>query len=161
MTGKERRFCDAYLQLRDAKEAAVAAGYLPLFARSAGMKLLAKEEILRYLGQKEEERRSRSYDQAVLCGLERLAFGSGNDGAELLFSSPEELQEKLPALDLFRVSELRKTKSDAVEVKFYDRFRAMELLLEVANRGKDGESMRTLLQALGKASSFEGGTTDE
>lgn len=161
MTGKERRFCEAYLVMRDAKEAAVAAGYLPLFARSTGLKLLAKEEVRQWLRRAEQQKRCEAYDQAVLSGLERLAFGNANDSAQLLFYSEEELREQLPMLDLFRVSELRKTRSDAIEVKFYDRFRAMELLLQVADRGEHHASIYQLMQALGQASSTEGGTEDE
>jgi len=162
MTKKERQFAEAYVRLRDEKEAAIACGIPAVLARSTGLIFLQKKAVQHYLDEAEAKTVVFDAEKAVAAGLYRLAFGGGNDAAELLYLSADEVSEVLPKLDLFRVSELKKTKSDAVELKFYDRFRAMELLLELAARSDHRDSMKELLKALDDSSSLvEGGTNEE
>jgi hypothetical protein len=60
-------------------------------------------------------------------GYERLAFGSISDSVKLLF--PENLShEDLEKMDLFNISEIKKSKDGAMEIKFFDRLRALEKL---------------------------------
>jgi hypothetical protein len=71
----------------------------------------------------------------VRAGLERIAFGSANDAAYLVFSEEIPEPEKLEKLDLFNVSEIKRVKGGGVEVKLFDRQKAMERLYEYSDSG--------------------------
>lgn len=75
-----------------------------------------------------------SCKKRVLLGYERLAFGSTADAFKLLMgdSPPELLAENM---DLFNVAEIKKPKDGAMEIKFFDRIKALEHLETVP----DGE----------------------
>ena len=46
----------------------------------------------------------------------------------LLFESEEKILEGLPQLDLFNVSEIKRVKGGGMEIKFFDRIKALEKL---------------------------------
>ncbi len=66
----------------------------------------------------------------VLLGYERLAFGSTADAFKLLMdnASPEMLAENM---NLFNVAEIKKPKDGAMEIKFFDRIKALEHLGDI------------------------------
>lgn len=61
-------------------------------------------------------------------GLTRLAFGRVNDAVRLLARIGELDDRTISSLDLYCVSEIRQTKEGCLEIKFYDRIKAFELL---------------------------------
>lgn len=65
-------------------------------------------------------------------GLRRLAFGEIKDAVLLLYENEEEILSRLDGLDLFNVSEIKKPKGGGTEIKFFDRFRAIDKLSELA-----------------------------
>lgn len=64
----------------------------------------------------------------ALDGLRRLAFGPVNDAVRLLVQIHELDSGIIQALDLFQVSEIKQNKEGMLEIKFYDRLKALELL---------------------------------
>ncbi len=63
---------------------------------------------------------------SVKSGYEKLAYGKVNDAVQLMFRdglTPRELKK----LDLYSVAEMKQTK-DGLEIKFYDRMKALEAL---------------------------------
>lgn len=66
-------------------------------------------------------------------GLRRLAFGEIRDAVSLLFESEDSIVEKLPRLDLFNVSEIKRVKGGGMEIKFFDRLKALDRLLQEAD----------------------------
>ena len=84
----------------------------------------------------------------MFAGLSRLAFGAANDAAKLVFADDLPPKEMLDALDLFHVSELKRVKGGGVEVKLFDRQRAMERLLELSASADASASAAALLSAL-------------
>ena len=60
-------------------------------------------------------------------GYQRLAFGSISDAVSLLFMQ-NPTQEELRAMDLFSVSEIKRPKDGTMEIKFFDRLKALEKL---------------------------------
>lgn len=84
----------------------------------------------------------------VTEGLRRLAFGDINDAVRLAFSdelpSPAELQR----MDLFNVSEIKRVKGGGVEIRIFDRLKALERLYDYAHAGENGEMAASLLAAL-------------
>lgn len=119
ITPKEQIFCYWYARTGNGREAAQRAGYGAQSAKTA-WRLLAQPAVQKRVG---EELRQTDGEQEVLLGLRRLAFGNGNDALELLDACDNKQD-----LDLFHVSEMKRLKDGAVELKFYDRLKAMEKL---------------------------------
>ena len=89
--------------------------------------------------QKEIERlcAQRTPSGEVVTGLRRIAFGSVADAMKLLFS-PEGLD--FDSLDLYCVSEIKVAKGGGMEIKFFDRIKALEKLSEQLGGGETGAS---------------------
>ena len=85
---------------------------------------------------KTAEEKNMTSDYAIKSGLERLAFGRTNDAAELVFAE-EITPHKIRQADLFNVSEIKKVKGGGVEIKFFDRLKALEKLSEISQSGND------------------------
>lgn len=83
----------------------------------------------------------------VKLGLERLAFGSASDAMRLLYLEDVPSAEVLAGMDLFHVAEVKRGKN-GVEVKLFDRFRAMELLEKLAEAESGGEAVSPLYRAI-------------
>lgn len=93
----------------------------------------------------------------MIKGYEKLAFGSVSDAVKLLFfqdSDPGLLDE----LDLFHIAEIKKLKEGGMEIKFFDRLKAMEYLGELGKNGGEGQEpfYRALEQGV-KAFDKDGG----
>ena len=72
-------------------------------------------------------------------GFRRLAFGSVKDAVRLLFCD-EVTPQKLRYMDLFSVSEIKRSKDGGIDIKFFDRMEALCRLseLESAENGAEG-----------------------
>lgn len=137
LTKKERLFCCCYVECGNAEEAARKAGFPPE-RESAGAELLCREDIMneisRLLSRREEILRYR-----IQCGYERLVFSNPADGVKLLFMQESDLRQ-LNDLDLFNISEIRRPKDGMIEIKFYDRLRALERMAGLQDN-KGGEAV--------------------
>ena len=78
--------------------------------------------------------------EAILEGLRKIAFSNPNDAIALATGADP------TGLDLWGVSEFKRSGNGAVEIKFADRVKAVSLLLECAGGGEDG--MLKLMEAL-------------
>ena len=87
----------------------------------------------------------------VLLGYERLAFGSTVDAFRLLMSEGE---IDVQSLDLYNVSEVKKPKDAAMEIKFFDRLKALEYL---GNSSSDDAQAGSLYEALNRCAENIGG----
>ncbi len=68
--------------------------------------------------------------ETVLEGYRRIAFGDVKDPVRLLFC--EELSPRtLNGMDLFNVSEIKRPKGGGMEIKFFDRIRALQCMQEL------------------------------
>lgn len=147
---KQRRsFCRRYLHSGNVRESALHAGFDPETAEDDGLQMLENPACRAYLTELAEEPvlpiRTR-----VIAGLYRLAFGSVNDAAALAFSDEPLTQEMLAKFDLFHVSSIKRERDKGtVEIKFADRQRAMEKLLECAHASDSSAAAAALLSALG------------
>lgn len=75
--------------------------------------------------------RKKVTQKKVIDGLSRLAFGDIQDSVKLLFESEENILASLPTLDLFNISEIKRQKGGGMEIKFFDRIKALEKLREI------------------------------
>lgn len=73
-------------------------------------------------------RKKKTIEEEVREGLRHLAFGEIQDAIQLLFAQENEILEKLPSLDLFCISEIKRPKGGGMEIKFFDRIKALEKL---------------------------------
>jgi len=81
--------------------------------------------------------------EEILNMLKQVVFSKPNDAVTLALD-PQNTY--VGSLDLWGVSEFKVAANGAVEVKFMDRVKAIQLLLECAGNGEDG--MKALLSAL-------------
>lgn len=120
---KEQCFCRLIAQACAPAEAAVRAGYRLSPAKAAD-RLLNREDVRRTIEQYSAERCRRS----AVAGYERIAFGSAADAVRLCFA--DGVPEEPDALDLYLVSEIKRSKN-GVEVKLFDRMKALDRLCEL------------------------------
>ena len=131
LTEQERLFCAYYALLGEVGGAAKAAGYGG-DAERQGLILLEKGSVQRRVKKAAELLR-----RPAGSGLLRLAFGSHTDGVKLSVCG-EVSPGFIDGLDLFCVSEIKRQKDGSMDVKFYDRLKALELL------GTDGNADSSL-----------------
>lgn len=144
---QRRSFCRYYLLLGNAEEAAVRAGFPPDTAAADALALLQNQSCRAYLA-KLSAQPAVSMQTLVLSGLARLAFGSAKDAVKLVFSEEMPSEETLAKLDLFQVSELKRDKGGGVEVRLFDRQKALERLLECAVNADSSAAANALISAL-------------
>ena len=127
---KERLFCENFVGCCDGAKAAAQAGYRKACHKKAG-ELLARADIKAEIVRLCELKRQTSREFARL-GYERLAFGSISDAVSLLYLKNPTTQD-LQEMDLYCVSEIKRLKDGLMEIKFFDRFKALQKLTEDAN----------------------------
>ena len=139
-------------------------GFCRSYAAELEADMLARKSVKKAIRKLDNE------DIQNLCyvktGLSRLAFGSINDAAALLFAE-EPTREEVLSADLFNVSEIKKVKGGGVEMKFYDRQKALEKLVELDPELKEVSAAQEFLNAVYAGSQdiddmdMDGGEDDE
>lgn len=125
LTGKEKQFCCNYINTGNVRESAVRAGY-GCEPEKIGARLLMRTDIINKINQLYSEKKKNLRYRAC-SGYERLAFGSISDAVRLLYIDEPDAKT-LESMDLFNISEIKKPKEGAMEIKFFDRLRALEKL---------------------------------
>lgn len=141
LTKRERLFCEYFCESGNLYEAATLSGYKNPKAISMSLSSdpVICDEIDRIIKGK-----TRLLSALVLVGLKRLAFSSISDAVSLLYKDAP-TKEVIESLDLFSVSEIKKT-DKSVEIKFFDRIKALEKLSQIDT--KEGMSASSLIDAL-------------
>ena len=150
LTSREKLFCAFFNAGRNGAEAAAKSGFR--FPSKAAAKLLQRKDVLKELERLQKMRQSVSDD--VIGGYRRLAFGCSADAIGLLFDE-EITREKLDGMDLFNISEIKRQKGGALEIRFFDRLKAIDRLNELesakpAERNELLEALSNGARALGK-----------
>lgn len=121
LTKKEKAFCVGFINTGDISQAQAYSGV------KDGGALLCREEI-----RDELERLARVYNESVSytasAGLKKLAMGDISDAVRLLYEDNPD-SDTLRSMDFFMISEIRR-KENAVEIKFFDRIKALSQLCE-------------------------------
>ena len=136
-------FAAAYAECGNVYEAAVAAGAKrgPTAALE-GLRCIFSRGAAGKAGALRSRRARCPADQ----GLRRLAFGRNNDAAALAFAetvTPEMIEQA----DLFGVSEIKAGKG-TLEIKFFDRLKALDLLREAEKEEGSAGSATEILNAI-------------
>lgn len=135
LTEKELQFCCNFVSTGNCKESALRAGY-KISPEKAGAKLLAKSKICEEI-QRLYRMKKQNLNDVACSGYERLAFGNISDAIRLLFMEKPETAA-LEEMDLFNVSEIKRLKEGAMEIKFFDRLRALEKLQQASATAENG-----------------------
>ena len=138
-------FCCWYAVLGNAQEAALKAGFSADNALQEGIECLSSNACKKRI---EKIRNILSDSGSIISGLKRLAFGNCSDAVYLAFSEELPPPDVISKLDLFNVSELKRQRSGVVEIKFFDRLKALEKLYELENSFSDKNKAEDLINAL-------------
>lgn len=76
-------------------------------------------------------------EEKVLEGYRRIAFGDVSDPVRLLFCE-EVTPRALKNMDLFTISEIKRPKGGGMEIKFFDRIRALQCMQELGAEESGG-----------------------
>lgn len=138
-------FCCWYAVLGNPEEAAVKAGYPKAAALTEATKCLNDKNCRNLITALAQVISDKSPAKA---GLRRLAFGACNDAIALAFADEIPTAEDIGKLDLFNVSEIKRVKGGGVEIKLFDRLKALEKLYELET-AQDSKSVAAgLIEAL-------------
>ena len=142
----KKLFIFNFLKQRNVKEAAIHAGFSEDEAIFEGMKFLGRKSVTDKINNLSEKLSNDPY--LINAGLERLSFGSINDAVSLVFAENIPSKKELSTLDLFNVSDIKRDKNGGVEIKFFDRQKALEKLWEMKNTVGVTSSAESFLEAL-------------
>ncbi|MBB6218672.1 phage terminase small subunit [Anaerosolibacter carboniphilus] len=152
LTPKQKIFCDEYLVDLNATQAAIRAGYSERTAKEVGYENLTKPHIQKYIDERMKNRQQRTEitQDKVLQELARVAFARGTDFAKVALrigyrdivdkegkvigQQPFEYQ----AVEIINTDDIPEDKraaiasikqgTNGIEVKPYDKVKALELL---------------------------------
>ena len=134
---KEKLFCIYYCHHRSSQLAASMAGYNS--AQKAAAKLLGKKNI------RDEIQRLDSdhpvTNQEIANGYRQFAFGSSSDAFKLLFCDELPHEAELESMNLLNISEIKRPKNGGIEIKFFDRLKALEKLSEISSDSHDDKGL--------------------
>ncbi len=153
LTKKELDFCRWYVVLRNTREASIRAGYTP-FPERQGIKLLSKKAIQEKISSLENE--TKATEKTIEAGLERLAFGSISDAVKLILSAGELSSPDIEGLDLFNVAEIKYTCGKGMEIKFFDRLKALEKLQDLTANDENNSALG-FFEAIRKSANISSG----
>jgi hypothetical protein len=125
LTSKEKEFCSCFLNTGNATLAAQRAGFLKN-SEIIGGKLLCRKDIADEI-ESLARQREKSLANMSSVGYQRLAFGNISDAVSLLYMENPSRAD-LATMDLFLVSEIKRPKDGSMEIKFFDRLKALEKL---------------------------------
>lgn len=137
LSARESLFCRMYVFCRNGRESAYKAGYT-VCPEIASKKLLAQEKIRSKIAEIEKENAVTSAE--VKDGLRRIAFASSSDAIKLA-ATDDFSETDLEGLDLFNISEIKRAKNGGVEIKFFDRIKALEKLGEFSEQGENNSAL--------------------
>lgn len=134
MTKKEDKFCCYYSSNGNVRLSATMAGYVNN-PEQIGLQLLMRGDIANKINEYRNTRLNNLKFMALI-GYERLAFGNISDCIQLLYMDKPDLKT-LENMDLFMISEIKKPKDGSMEIKFFDRVKALEKLCEVQQNSQE------------------------
>ncbi len=143
LSKREKLFCMYYVNSADVSYSAEKAGYSKNFLEK-GEQLLSKDGVQEEISQLCEHYEKVATNMARL-GYTKLAFGSISDAVSLMYAQ-NPTKQQLNSMDLYMISEIKKPKDGAMEIKFFDRLKALEKLC--LKQGDDHNATNGLIDAL-------------
>lgn len=143
LSERERMFCEFYFLSGNVKASAAKAGY-GLLPEIKGLRLLRERRIAAEL---ERLRHAGNFTLTAKEGFARLAFGSVADAVRLVLGE-EFTASDIEKLDLFNIAEIKKPKDGSLEIKFFDRIKALENLAELDEKEIGADAAMPFYRAL-------------
>ena len=103
------------------------------------------------MDKKKGEKKGQPSRGEVLEGYRKLAFGPGNDALKLLFFDERPCWGELDSLDIFNITELARPKGGGMTIKFYDRYQAMERLMELGSVSRVPDGVKLFYEAIDRS----------
>ena len=128
LTEREHQFCYNYVDTGNIQNAALKAGY-KINPELVGSRLLCRDDINSVL-ESIYKQKKKNLTYKAFNGYEKLAFGDISDAIKLVYSAELSLNE-ITKMDLFNISEIKKPKDGSMEIKFFDRIKALEKLQQL------------------------------
>lgn len=144
----EKLFCYYYHTLQNGKDAAIKSGFPTMRAEAKAAKLLLRADIQAQIAQFSSQKTDDKLLDCIVAGLNRLAFASSCDSLKFMLLDKESLLQQVDKLDLFHISEIKIPKEGALEIKFFDRFKAFDKLLEIARFQSNSDDATEFFAAL-------------
>ena len=119
---KEKVFCKSFLDTGSIFEAEKISGV------KDGSKLIDDTRVVDEI-ERLSKLQAKSLNQLAKAGLKKLAMGGISDAVSLIYMDKPD-KEILKDMDLFMISEIRRNKDNCMEIKFFDRFKALDKLIE-------------------------------
>lgn len=91
------------------------------------------------------------------AGYYRMAFGGVSDALRLLYTE-RPTEKELSEMDLFMISEIKKPKDGMLEIKFFDRLKALEKL---GSQHDEIVGAAGLFDAIGRGAQSAGSERDD
>ena len=91
-------------------------------------------------------------------GYQRLAFGNISDAVSLLYMENPSRAD-LSSMDLFLVSEIKRPKDGSMEIKFFDRLKALEKL--ESRQDDESGGVQSLFDAIDESAKAVGSDRSE
>lgn len=154
LTVREMGFCREFVQSGDAVISAKRAGFSN--PEQAALRLLSRDNICTEI-ERMTKQRSRLLGSMAAIGYQRLAFGDISDAVSLIFAENPSKSE-LDNMDLFLVSEIKRPKDGAMEIKFFDRIKALEKL---ENKSVENDTASSIFDAIGRSAGELGSDGDD
>ena len=120
-------------------------------SEQTGERLLCKKQVALEIEQLSKER-EKSLANIASAGYRRLAFGNISDAVSLLYME-NPTKAELENMDLFLVSEIKRPKDGSMEIKFFDRLKALEKL---ENKTTEDNNAKSLFAAIGEGAKVLG-----
>lgn len=147
-------FCRGFVQSGDVVLSAKRAGYSN--PDHVGELLLSRSDICAEI-ERLSNQRGRLLGSMAAIGYQRLAFGNIADAVSLVYAENPSKAE-LGSMDLFLVSEIKRPKDGAMEIKFFDRIKALEKL---ENRSVETSTASNIFDAIGRSAGSLGSDGDD
>lgn len=149
LTEREKQFCYNYVNTGNVQSAALKAGY-KVNPEIVGTRLLCRQDVNDALDNIYKQKKKNLIYKAF-NGYEKLAFGDISDAIKLVYSNDLSIKE-ISKMDLFNISEIKKPKDGSMEIKFFDRIKALEKLQQLnLNEEKSEMSLYAALDRGAKA----------
>ncbi len=144
LSAKKLRFCCYYALTFNPTKSAVYAGYSD--PTKSSVTLLSDKNVRQEI-QDILNNLKFSPDSTAYLGYKKLAFGDISDAIKLICCD-DYTQLNIDNLNLFNVAEIKKPKDNCIEIKFFDRLKALEKLQEIDN--KENSASSSFYEALNK-----------
>ena len=126
-------------------------------AELTGEKLLCRKDIADEI-EALARQREKSLANMASVGYQRLAFGNISDAVSLLYMENPSRAD-LSTMDLFLVSEIKRPKDGSMEIKFFDRLKALEKL---ESKSEEENGAKSLFDAISEgAKAIGSGKADD